>query len=244
MDIVAIIFWLLMILMGFALFASLPVLSYFLYRHLRKKGKVQKNIGLTIFVLISVAMLILIIKIFTGPSGFGPDYETVEIEQDIGGKLICESVHNADIHSWQYDVDYKYINNEGDTLDFKYGSYYGREWHKDEQIQKYNDWLVLKTGARHGSDRLIIKNIQTDTTRIYDINNEFIEQDSIWKAQNTKSLLNYSCVETFIDNILGNRISLTYKFRTNENNSKEYGKRKITYEINNETGKILMINIE
>lgn len=244
MDIVVLIFWILMILIGIALFAALPVLTYFLYRHLRKKGKIQKNIGISIFSLTTIAMTILAIKTLTGPSGFGPEYETVEIEQNIGGKLICESVYNADIHSWQYDVDYKYIDSGGDTLDFKYGSYHGREWDKNEQIQKFNDWIILKTGAWHGSDRLIIKNIQTDTTRIYDINNEFIEQDSLWKAQNIKSLSDYCCAETFIDKILGNRISLTYKFRTNEKMTKEYGKRMITYAINNETGKILMIDIE
>jgi hypothetical protein len=177
-------------------------------------------------------------------AGFGPEYETVEIEQKIGGKLICESVYNADHHSWQYNVDYKYIDNEGDTLDFKYGGYYGREWEKNEQIQKYNDWLILKTGAWHGSDRLIIKNVQTDTTKIYDIDNRFIEKDSLWRGQNIKSLLNYCCAETFIENIQENRILLTYKFRTDEKMTKQYGKRKITYEINNETGKIIMTDIE
>jgi heme/copper-type cytochrome/quinol oxidase subunit 2 len=244
MDIVGFIFLLLMILIGIALFLAFPVLSYFLYRHLRKKGKVQKNIGLTIFALTTIAMLILAIKTLTGPSGFGPEYETVEIEQNIGGKLICESVYNADIHSCQYNIDYKYIDSKGDTLDFTYGGYYGREWDKNEQIQKYNDWLILKTGSHHGSDRLIIKNIQTDSTKTYDINNDFIEQDTLWKAQNIKSLLNYCCAETFIDNIQGNRVLLTYRYRTDEKMTKKYGKRKIIYEIDNETGEIKMIDIK
>ncbi|MFN3196533.1 MAG: hypothetical protein ACE364_11330 [Chlorobiota bacterium] len=122
--------------------------------------------------------------------------------------------------------------------------YYGREWNKDEQIQKYKNWLILKTGAWHGSDRLIIKNIQTDTTKIYDIDNNFIEKDSLWRAQNIESLSNFCYAETFIENIQENRISLTYKFRTDEKMTLKYGNRKVTYEIENETGKIVMTDIK
>lgn len=191
MDLVGLIYLLLMILTGVALISILPVLSYFLFRHLKKKGKVQKNIGITVFSLITIGILIIGIKMLTGASGFGPEYKTVEIEQNIGGKLICESVYNADHHSWQYDVDYKYINPKGDTLDFKNGGYYGREWNQNEQIQKYNNLLILKTGAWHGSDRLIIKNMLTDSIKIFDIDNNFIEKDSLWRVKNIKSLVNY-----------------------------------------------------
>lgn len=219
-------------------------LTFWLYKHLKKKGETQRKIGLTIFIVTTIFMIGYSIKFFMDGAGFGPEYETVEIEQNIGGKLICESVYNADHHSWQYNVDYKYIDSTGDTLDFKYGGYYGREWEKNEQIQKHKDWLILKTGAWHGSDRLIIKNAQTDTTKIYNIDNRFIEKDSLWQAQNIKSLLNYCCAETFIENIQENKILLTYKFRTDEKMTKKYGKRKITYEFDNETGKILMTDIE
>ncbi len=219
-------------------------LTYWLYRYLKKKDESQRKIGLIIFAVTSFFMIGYSIIFFMNGAGFGPEYETVEIEQKIGGKLICESVYNADHHSWHYNIDYKYIDNKGDTLDFKYGGYYGREWEKNEQIKKYKDWLILKTGAWHGSDRLIIKNIQTDSTKIYDIDNAFIEKDSLWRMQNIKSLLNYCCAETFIDNIQENRISLTYKFRTDEKMTEQYGKRKITYEIKAETGKILMTDIE
>lgn len=219
-------------------------LTYLLYRHLRKKGDTQKKIGLTIFVLTTATMLFIGLDSAMSGFGFGPEYETEIINQKIGGKLICESVYNADHHSWQYNVDYKYINQKGDTLDFSGGVYYGREWNNDEQIQKYKNWLILKTGAWHGSDRLIIKNIQTDTTKIYDIDNNFIEKDSLWRAQNIESLSNFCCAETFIENIQENRISLTYKFRTDEKMTLKYGNRKVTYEIENETGKIVMTDIK
>jgi hypothetical protein len=219
-------------------------LTYLLYRYLKKKGQAQRKIGLVIFALTTAFMIIYSIKFFKDGAGFGPKYETVKIKQNIGGKLICESVYNADIHSWQFDIDYKYINNNGDTLDFENGSYYGREWEKDEQIKKYNNWLILKTGAWYGSDKLIIKNILSDTTKVFDIDNQFIENDSLWKAKNIKSLLNYCCAETFIENINGNEISLKYKFRTDENLTNKYGERRITYKIDTETGSIKMTDIK
>jgi hypothetical protein len=52
-------------------------------------------------------MIFLAIKSIFGPSGFVPEYETVVIDQKIGGKLLCNSVYNADIHTWEYSVDYK-----------------------------------------------------------------------------------------------------------------------------------------
>jgi hypothetical protein len=244
MDITGLVFVGLMILIGIVFFSILPVLTFFLYRHLRKKGKVQRNIGLVLFILTTLGMILLGIKIIISPSGFGPEYEKVEIKQKIGGKLLCNSVYNADIHSWQYDIDYKYVDLKGDTIDFKNGTYYGREWKKDEQLLKFNNFLILKTGAWYGSDRLIIKNIQTDSTKIFDIDDKFIEKDSLWKAQHVKSLLDYCCAETFIEYINGAEITVKYRFRTNEKLTKKYGERIISYQINNETGNIIMTKIK
>lgn len=244
MDITGFVFVGLMILIGIGLFSILPVLTFLLYRHLRKKGKIQKNIGLTLFILTTLGMIVLGLKVIFGPSGFGPEYDSVAIEQKIGGKLLCKSIYTADHHSWQYDVDYKYVDLKGDTIDFKWGSYYGREWKKDEQLLKFDKFLILKTGALHGSDRLIIKNTQTDSIKMVDIDNKYIESDSLWKAQKIKSLLDYCCAETFIESINRNEILLKYKFRTNESLTKNYGERMITYLIDKETGDLKMTKIK
>ena len=224
---------------------SIPsVLTYFLFKYLKKKGETHRKVGLIIFGLTTISMIIYSVVFFRNGAGFGPEYENVEIKQNIGGNLLCKSVYNADHHSWQYNIDYKYVDIKGDTLDFNNGGYYGREWNKDEQIKKYNNWLILKTGSFHGSDKIIVKNIKTNTTNVFEIDNEFIEKDSLWKVQNIKSLLNYCCAETFIENINENKVTLKYKYRTEENLPDEYGEKRITYEIDNETGKIKMTEIK
>lgn len=224
---------------------SIPsVLTFFLFRYLKKKGQTQRKIGIMIFATTTILMIIYAIKFFKDGAGFGPKYENVEIKQNIGGKLICKSVYNADLHSWQYNIDYKYVDIKGDTLDFNNGGYYGREWNKDEQIKKYNNWLILKTGCFDGSDKLIIKNILSDTTKTFDIDNQFIERDSLWKARNIKSLLNYCCAETFIENIKDNKITLKYKFRTDETLADKYDEKRVIYTLDNNTGEIKMIEIK
>ena len=173
---------------------------------------------------------------------FDPEYETVEIKQNIGGKLICESVYNADHHSWQYDVNYKYLLENGDSINLGYGGYYGREWDKDEQLIKKDNWLILKTGSFHGSDRIILKNIQKDSTIIYDINDQFIENDILWRTQQINSLITYCCAESFIEKIADNKVFVKYKFRTSETSPEEYGERMIEYQLDN-AGQLKMTKI-
>jgi hypothetical protein len=244
MDITGFVFVGLMIIIGILMFSILPVLTFLLYRVLRAKGKIYKNIGLTIFILSILGMITLGLKIILSPSGFGPEYENVEIKQKIGGKLLCESVYNADIHDWQYDINYKYLTQSGDTLDLGNGTYIARDWNKDEQLVQLDKWLILKTGGWYGNDKVIMRNIITDSTVIHELSDQNIEKDSLWRNQKIKSLTNYCCAETFVEKISGDRIFLKYKFRTDENLSNKYDERKITYKIDRITGNIKMIKIE
>ncbi len=237
---VVLIFFGLMILLGIVIFSAPSVLTFLLYRRLKTKGETKRKIGIAIFSITTLAMLLLVIKIINSPSGFGPEYDTALIDQKIGGKLFCKSVYNADIHSWQFNIDYKYIPVNGDTIDMGSGGYYGREWNKDEQLIKLDNWLILKTGYIDNADKVVLKNTVTDSIYYYNFDNEFIEKDSLWKTKNIKSLLNCCCAETFIKNISGDKIQLTYKFRTDETLTKKYDQRTITYRIDRNTGQIKM----
>ena len=189
-------------------------------------------------------MIIYSIKFFMDEAGFGPKNETVIIDQNIGGKLICQSVYNADIHSWQYEIDYVYKDRTGVKILLGDGTYYGREWKKDEQLIKFGNWIVLKTGSWYGSDRIILKNLQTNSSNKFDFNDKFIENDSLWKAQRILSLLDYCCSESFVDKISKNTVIVKYKFRTEKTLTNLYDKRFVTYKIDSITGGIKMIKIE
>lgn len=89
--------------------------------------------------------------------GFGPEYETVVINQNIGGELICNSVYTADLQSYYFDIKYTYCF-AGDTINIGSGYYYGKEWKKEEQLHKYGNYLLLKTSANRFYDNLLIAN--------------------------------------------------------------------------------------
>jgi hypothetical protein len=176
--------------------------------------------------------------------GFGPDYDKAEIKQNVGGTLICNSVYNADQHSWTYDVSYTYKTSNDSIIDMGSGTYYGREWNKDEQVIKFNDWLILKTGGFIGTDKVIVTNVKTKKKIEYEFTPEKIEQDSIWRSLKTKSLLHWCCPETFIDRIHSGLIQVHYKFRVNETNTNKYDRHEIFYKINDTTGEPVLIKIQ
>ena len=234
----------LIILVAISFFLALPVATFLLYYYrLRKKGKRSKNIGLAIFIFSVVGMIILAIKIFVGPSGFGPDYDNAEIKQIIGGKLLCKSIHTADFQSFETDVNYKYLTKYGDTIKLGDGTYFNSEWEKDEQLQKLGNWLILITGSMDGYDRIILKNIKTNSMRIFDINDNFIENDSLWKSKKIKVLSEYCCPETNIKKIEKGKIILKYRFRISKNLFNKYDKRMITLQIDSITGNIKIVKI-
>ena len=233
--------YLIVLLIGLFLF-SIPIyLSYLFYNKIKTKGKFYKNIGLLVIAISSAFIGYIIFLNILNKGGFGPNYDSAIIRQKIGGTLFCQSEYNADHHSWQYNVNYKYFNGYQDTIYIGEGTYKGREWNKDEQLYNFGNWLILKTGDWSGSDRIIFKNFKNDSTYIYNFNEEFIESDSLWKTKKIKSLANYCCSKAYVDKITRKSIIIRYKFRSLPH---EYDNRKITFHIDSISGKIKMINIE
>jgi hypothetical protein len=174
---------------------------------------------------------------------FDTEYDKAEIVQKIGGKLICNSIYNADHHDWQYDITYEYKSKENKTFKIGNGTYYAREWNKDEQLIKFDKWIILKTGNFYGSDKIIIGNFETQKWTDYQFTPEIIENEKMWKVAKIKSLLNYCCAESYITRIYNGKIMVEYKFRINETKTELMDKRKLIYEIDKNTGKPNLIRI-
>jgi hypothetical protein len=187
---------------------------------------------------------LLVLSVYSCSSGFGPDYDKAEIKQNIGGTLICNSVYNADMHDWQYDISYQYQTPNDSIIDIGSGTYYGREWNKDEQLVQYKNWTILKTGDWIGDDKIIVGDLRTNKWTEYKFTPESIEKDIIWQSLKIHSLLGYCCYETFVDKISNGVIKLHYKFRTSENLVNGYGQKEIFYKIDDSTGQPVMTKIE
>ena len=62
---------------------------------------------------------------------FGPINETIQIDQEVGGKLICRSKYNADLASWFYDIEFEYQSKNQSLTKIGNGEFYAREWNRD-----------------------------------------------------------------------------------------------------------------
>ena len=187
----------------------------------------KKGFGIAILVIIGIGILFIGLVYWA----FQPEYRTVEIEQNIGGKLICEMEYVSDHHSWDYIIDYSYKPENGDIIFIGNGIYSGREWNEDEQLVKMDKWTVLKTGNRHDSDKIIYGDINTNEWKEYDFTPQTIENDSLWRTKNIKTLINWSPSESFIEDIENNIITVIYEYRIDESNTELTEKKLIEYEL-------------
>jgi len=120
---------------------------------------------------------------------FLPEYKTVEIEQDIGGKLICEMQYISDHHSWDYIIDYSYQPEKGERIFIGNGVYSGRDWNEDDQLFNVNNWTILKTGNYYGTDKIFYGDIKAGPWKEFQFTPENIEKDSLWQTSCKKRAL-------------------------------------------------------
>lgn len=193
--------------------------------------KIKK--GCLIGVLALAGLLVLIVYLIS--TAFEPQYENIEIKQDIGGTLLCNSVYLADLHSWQYEVDYSYNTPNKQNYVLGSGSFYGRNWRKDEQLIKYGEYFYLQTGGFGHADKVLFGKLDSVKWKEFEISPENIEQNELWISKNIYSKKGWLPQESYIKSFSNGILKVEYLYRTGEEvNDQE--KRLITYKLNTETG--------
>tara|TARA_R110000868_G_scaffold359462_2_gene621365 strand:- start:1013 stop:1639 length:627 start_codon:yes stop_codon:yes gene_type:complete len=197
-----------------------------------KTRTIKKGCGIALIILI-----VLIIGFFWALNeAFGEDKYSVTIEQNIGGKLICDVTYSADLQSWYYFIDYKYVNPKGETFDFGKGLYQGVEWNENDQLFKFKKWTVLPTETDFGSIKIISFDLNSNKKSDFIIEPHSIQEDSIWKSKNIESVLMWSPSKVEIDTIIDNKILVEYTFRIDRENPDNLGTRLIEYELDSLNG--------
>ena len=197
-----------------------------------------------IFKYVSLAIIcIVLLTVIIFKQAFGTKEEIIEIEQLIGGKLICESKYMADIQSWYYFIDYKYKDDNGKLFKIGQGEYFGRDWEKSEQLKKISNWVILQTGGEFKSDKLLIGKLDSNNWKTFEISPNNIEKDKLWISKNINSKTNWSPRESFISSFKDDKIEVEYLYRIGEK-VEEQETRLITYKFNKETGIPEMTKIE
>ncbi|MBA6154877.1 hypothetical protein [Gelidibacter maritimus] len=197
-----------------------------------KTQTIKKGCGIILIILI-----VLIIGFFWAfNEAFGEKKYSVTIEQNIGGKLICDVTYSADLQSWYYFIDYKYENPKGEIFDFGKGLYQGVEWNENDQLFEFKNWTILPTETDFGSIKIISFDLKSNKKSELIIEPHSIQKDSIWKSKNIESVLMWSPSKVELDTINKNKIKVKYTFRIDRENPDNLGTRLIEYELDSLDG--------
>jgi hypothetical protein len=161
---------------------------------------------------------------------------TVELPQKIGGVLICKVHYSDDFKSWDYDIHYTYKDKHDSLYEIGDCRYSGMDWKKDEQLVKFNDWIILKTACFKG-EKVIIGKLESKKFFSYELTPEFIEKEEKWKQLKLNSSSEYNDSETHIEKVdsIG-EIFVKYHYRIEGRIIFRTGKKFIKYIIDNKTG--------
>jgi hypothetical protein len=204
-----------------------------------KTRTIKKGCGI-----IAIILIVIIIGFFWAfNEAFGEDKYSVTIEQNIGGKLICDVTYSADLQSWYYFINYKYLTPKGKSYDFGNGMYQGIEWNENDQLFKYKKWTILITGTDFDAIKIISYDLTANKKSESIIEPHSIQKDSLWKSRNIEAVLMWSPSKVEIDTIINNRILVDYTFRIDRENPDNLGSRLIEYELDNLNGKVEMKSI-
>jgi hypothetical protein len=166
------------------------------------------------------------------------------LKQNIGGELIRNIHYSNDFHSWDYDIQYSYINKFDSIYNIGSGNYHGQALPADEQLFQLDKWTILKTNNGFHC-KIIVGDLKTNNLTEYEISPQTIEEDPVWQRQNISSNPNNGDSKVTIENIETNgEFSVVYKFaKKNRIFSFMTGKRRVHYKTNLLTGKPEMTTI-
>jgi hypothetical protein len=174
---------------------------------------------------------------------FDTQYSKADIQQNIGGVLLCDASLVSDQHSWQYDVNYNYKDKIGRIHKIGTGTYFEREWQRNEQFIRLDKWIILKTGGEFHCDKLIIGNLYENKFVDYEFNTDNITKDPVWQKLNIDSHVGWLPEEAYITKITNGQIDVLYKFRLDDKKVDLLGEKKIIYQIDLKSGEPVMIKV-
>jgi len=205
-----------------------------------KINKIKKGCGISLIILI----ILIIGFIWMFKKAFGHSEYSIIIDQNIGGRLICDVRYSADIQSWYYHISYKYEKPNGTVFNFGKGFYQGIEWNENDQLYKYKNWIILPTGSDYGSIKIIAFDMKRNKKAEFEISPSSIENDIFWMTKKIESLKMWSPSIVEVDKIIDNKIFVKYTFRVDRKKANKLESQLIEYEMDNESGILKMNSIE
>ena len=198
-----------------------------------------------IYFIVLFSILFSILNISCGDNyGFGPEYHSAKIKQKIGGFLMCQATHEADLHNFTWNVGYIYEAPNSESFDIGSGTYYNRDWEKNEQLVNFYKWTILATGNDQNSEKLIIGQLNSNSWKDYAITPKDIEANELWKSKNINSDLDQLPSKTIIKNVrTDGKVLVIYKYAKKNHFWFRDGKMLITYQVDSTIGSPVMTDV-
>lgn len=200
--------------------------------------KIKKGCGI-IFIAISVLLIGFIWMI---KEAFGPTFKTVEIEKPLG-KLVCTEQYTADMAGVLYDVDFKLINKNLDTLYLGNGIYNSDDWSKSIELIKIKDWYGIMTNYTSYA-KIGITNKQDKEHLNLVFSPLELKEDTIWKKTNTENPAWVYQGSSKINSFKGNELIVEYEYRLGLQEPFKFKNQKVHYVFDLNKRKIITKKVE
>lgn len=167
---------------------------------------------------------------------FGPNSKNVALKLLDNNVLFCTETYNADMHSVIYNVDFKLIEDSGDTLHLGEGSYSDTTWKNGVQLKRIGNFYVLSVNDYSYSKFLLTtlnNSINTDT--IFSPQN--LRGDSIWKSQTDEIPAWVYRGSSHLDSIIQNRFFVSYEYRIGDYEPWKFYIQTVEHELDTISGK-------
>ena len=145
-------------------------------------------------------------------SAFGPIEREVLLELHDEGKLLCKETYIADLADVFYDVNFKLISSENDTLDLGRGTFPSNEWDKFVELKRIGEWVVVPVNGS-GYSKLLMNNWAENRKKEIEFSPIELKNNQLWKSRHKENPAWVHRGNSKIDSIVGNNIFVNYDYR-------------------------------
>ena len=167
---------------------------------------------------------------------FSTTYKTFTIDKSFG-KLIVEEAYGADMAQEFYDVSFKLILKDNDTLNLGNGIYHNDSWRDKIELIKIDNWYGIITNysshAKIGFNNIIDNELINFNFTLNELRN-----DSIWKMTDSEYPTWTDEGSSQVDSINENRIFVNYRYQLGIKEPFEFKKQQVQYTFDTEIGVI------
>jgi hypothetical protein len=168
---------------------------------------------------------------------FGPNSKNVTINLSDNKVLLCTESYNADMHSVTYDVDFKLIENNSDTIHLGVSSYSDTTWKNDLQLKKIGRFYILPV-KDYSYTKLLITSIDKSEKADTILSPQNLRYDSKWKSQTTDIPAWVYTGSSRLDSSRLNTIFVSYEYRIGDYEPWKFYTQTIEHEIDTVSGKL------